>query len=177
MFDPVRELWGRVGVWTPVECDVRENVGVQEHHFRYLSASASYRGSSRCAARNFPRHREEKDGPSCPAISLTDCSIREESDTPRDRTCLLAAGSRSASMAMVSYCFIFSSRPYTHADLLNVYTCIRGVGAVSAGAGWGRIGSHPPGPQGDRWGDGLSGGVGYPFRSPCPGEWSGHRRR
>ena len=119
------------------ENDVHQHVRVEEYHWRYFLASASYLGSpSRAATRNLPPHREVKVDVFSPAISLRDFSIREESETPRERAYRLAAGISSASTVMVRFCFIVPLHSQIrHEDVRQQDTCIRPA-AQAASEAW-----------------------------------------
>ena len=93
MLDPLEELGGRSRMRTPIESEVDQDIRVQQHQ-RYLRASASYRPSARRAALNRPRQRDANEGVSSPAISLSDASMREDSETPRDCAYCLGAGNQ-----------------------------------------------------------------------------------
>ena len=102
---------------------VLAHIGVQQDHCRYLRASSSYRVPARSAARNWPRQREANDGRPSSVARRSDCSISLESDTPLERAYCLAAGTRSASTVMVSFCFIVRGYPFfQYTDFIREYT-------------------------------------------------------
>ena len=46
VFYLVQQFRGVLGVWSPVQGNVYQYVGIQKYQLRYFSASLSYRGSS-----------------------------------------------------------------------------------------------------------------------------------
>jgi hypothetical protein len=101
----VEQFGGRARVGITIECQVDEDVRIDEDH-RYFLARASYLPSWRSAALNSPRHREAKEEASSDTKPRSSVSMSDESETPRDLAYRFALGTSSPSTVIVSFCFI-----------------------------------------------------------------------